>query len=130
MAHYVGGLHQPLQDFLSHHTLWNVSEAYQRALAIEKQKNRRSSNWSDKNQRSIRPLGNCPAQPTQQNNPNPTIRCFRCGEQGHQAENCRTLTNQKGKNLLIEEESGQANTEDEETMYDEERTSDVLYGDV
>ena len=40
VAHYVGGLRQPLEDVLSLHTLWNVSEAYQRALAIEKQKNR------------------------------------------------------------------------------------------
>ena len=37
-------LRQPLQDVLSLHVLWIVLEAYQRALVVERQQNRRSTN--------------------------------------------------------------------------------------
>ncbi|KAJ0977916.1 hypothetical protein J5N97_013390 [Dioscorea zingiberensis] len=43
VARYLGDLYQPLQDVLSLHSLWTVSEAYQRALTVEKLQNRKPS---------------------------------------------------------------------------------------
>ena len=40
VARYLEGLKQSLQDALSLHSLWIVSEAYQRALVVEKQQSR------------------------------------------------------------------------------------------
>ncbi|KAE8694063.1 putative Quercetin 3-O-methyltransferase 1 [Hibiscus syriacus] len=70
-----------------------------------------------------------PAQQPPQGNSNPTIRCFRCGEQWHRATNCRKPASQKGKNLLIEENAEDETEEIGEPVYDDDETDDVLYGD-
>ncbi|KAE8676344.1 putative CCCH-type zinc finger family protein [Hibiscus syriacus] len=129
VARYLGGLRQPLQDVISLHSLWSVSEAYQRALAVEKQQNRRPVIRSDHNSRPVRPQESRPAQQPPQGNSNPTIRCFRCGEQGHRATDCRKPASQKGKNLLIEENVEDETEEIGEPVYDDDEADDVLYGD-
>lgn len=52
---YLGGLRQALHDALSLHLLWTVSEAYQHAVAVEKQQNRRPVTRNDQSSRSVRP---------------------------------------------------------------------------
>ncbi|KAE8663112.1 putative Quercetin 3-O-methyltransferase 1 [Hibiscus syriacus] len=84
---------------------------------------------NDHNSRLVRPQDSRPAQQPPQGNSNPTIRCFRCGEQGHRATDCRKPASQKGKNLLIEENAEDETEEIGEPVYDDDETDDVLYGD-
>lgn len=131
LARYLSGLRQTLQDALSLHSLWTVSEAYQRALTAEKQSNRRSANTF----RSTRPQDSRPVQqeppPLGNTNQNQVSKCYRCGEPGHKATDCRKPASNKGKNLLLDDNVVDEVVDDAEPVYDdyEDEDGDVLYGD-
>ena len=51
VARYLSGLKLPIQDVISLQSLWNVTEAYNRALLVEKQQTRpalRSGQWGSR----------------------------------------------------------------------------------
>jgi hypothetical protein len=132
VARYLEGLRQPLQDAPSLHSLWTVYEAYQCALVAEKQQNKRPVVRSDQGNRPVRPQESHPVQLPTQGNSNANIKCYRCGEQGNRASDCRKPASQKGKNLLLEEDVVDYTYEETgDPLYDEDGDGDedVLYGD-
>ncbi|VFR02491.1 unnamed protein product [Cuscuta campestris] len=125
------GLRQSLQDVLSLHSLWTVSKAYKRALEVEKQQNRKPVT----NNRLARPQE--PRPTTQgvqgtQGASSSTIKCYRCGEPGHRANECKKPALQRSKSLIVEENIVVDDDEVEESgdpIYDDYVEDDVLYGD-
>ena len=132
VARYLSGLKLPIQESLSLHSIWTVSEAYNRALMVEKQFSRRSFAQSqpfgetkpngtnfggkfsrptthpfqqDKASNAISTPVNIVKQPLKQP-PIFSFKCYKCGEAGHKATDCKKsgpiMTN-KGKALMLEE---------------------------
>ncbi|KAF7120408.1 hypothetical protein RHSIM_Rhsim13G0079100 [Rhododendron simsii] len=142
MARYVGGLRPPIQDALNMIDLYSVSEAYQRALQLEKQLSRRTAapNWSSTNRipgvtgapavRAVNPLSTVP-----QSNKAITgsgFRCFKCGEQGHRATDCRK-GDRPGKALFLDTDEPIYEQDcgfGQEPLYDDSEDVDVHEEDV
>ncbi|KAH7861583.1 hypothetical protein Vadar_028025 [Vaccinium darrowii] len=108
----VGGLREQFQFTLNMFELFSISDAYQKALQIEKQAICRPSStpWSATAQPTV---GNTSTKPIASLPPTnlPTIRagassgsgskCFKCGEPGHRAFECRK-GERPGKALFVD----------------------------
>jgi hypothetical protein len=126
VARYISGLKPPIQDTLSLLVIVTISEAYNRALAVEKQLTRKalqyqsfgrnqatanSSNygqqpWQSKNVPYASTSSNAASKSTIVGKPttfNSSFKCYKCGEQGHKANECKKSGLQvKNKALMVE----------------------------
>ncbi|XP_076901793.1 uncharacterized protein LOC143556338 [Bidens hawaiensis] len=143
VARYIGGLRVQIMDSVNLFDPLTVAEAYQRALAFEKQKRRVGSSYSPApaGGNSGSGSGGPRVVPSQQrsgaNNTGSTskgasssgVKCFKCGETGHRQVDC----NQAGKrHLLVESEDEQYEEYEKAPEYDEEPEyeEEFVTGDV
>lgn len=127
VAHHLGGLQQPLQDILSLHYLWIVSEAYQHTLVVEKQQTKWpcAKGWLKHTKVRLQEI--CPTQqPTQVQSSNANIQCFKFRKPSHRATECRNSPIYKGKNLLINEDDTEDVERMRELIYDKDGKEGVI----
>ncbi|KAF7134234.1 hypothetical protein RHSIM_Rhsim08G0120100 [Rhododendron simsii] len=130
VTRHVGGLREQFQFTLNMFDLYSVSEAHQRALQLEKQANRwpPSTPWGvvarpTANTIPVKPAGILP--PTVP----PAIRaggssskCYKCGEPGHRAFECRK-SDRAGKALFVDAEgvvTDHSEPYEQEAAYDDD----------
>ena len=101
----------PIQDLLFLHICYTLSQAYHRALMVEKQLVRKaqSSSYNPRPNSHITPISGS----NKQVNSNPynkaalknfsgsNFACFKCGEMGHKANECSKPLLSKGRTLML-----------------------------
>uniref|UniRef100_A0A2N9IR32 CCHC-type domain-containing protein n=1 Tax=Fagus sylvatica TaxID=28930 RepID=A0A2N9IR32_FAGSY len=130
VARFISGLKLNIQDQLVFHTCWTLSQAYNRALMVEKQLARRSmvpSYGSRTNSQApttstqTKPWSqDQTSKPSTQGSPNvyksanvykstprnsnvSGFKCFKCGEMGHKANECNKPLLSRGRALMLED---------------------------
>ena len=145
VAKFVSGLKTHIQDMLCLHTCWTVSEAFSRALLIEKQKARRVPSYPFTS-RSDTPVPNATISWSQlakkgemgynvasssnaahnapfKNQGGVAFKCFKCGEASHRAAECKKGITTRGEATMLDEFEVQE--EEEHPVYDEEMEEEI-----
>ncbi|KAI3760252.1 hypothetical protein L1987_50645 [Smallanthus sonchifolius] len=143
VARYIGGLRVQIMDSVNLFDPLTVTEAYQRALAFEKQNRRVGGSYppapagGNSGSGSGGPRVVSSQQRSGANNTGSTskgasssgVKCFKCGETGHRQVDCK----QAGKrHLLVESEDEQYEEYEKAPEYDEEPEyeEEFVTGDV
>ena len=113
VARFISGIKVPIIDLLVLHISYTLSQAYNRALMVEKKFVRRtqSSNYNHKPNSHLPPIST----PSQQansgtynkgvlkNSSGSNFKCFKCGEMGHKANECNKPLLSKGRALILDD---------------------------
>ena len=135
VAQYLSGLKPPIQDALCMYPIWSISEAYNRALIIKKQLTKKAlqyqpfegirnqvtfssrlgqQTWPSKDTTAIPTV----ARISSSNKPKITFKCYKFGEQGHKANECKKPPIQARNKALLTEEFSHENEPDQKLPYE------------